>query len=1131
MSKLNSDLQALVARFEEGVPADPTKNMDPEDAAKWQAMNDEHGDKFKTAAGKPGDVWETPAGNWRGTNAKGQTESFETQEKAKAFAKGKGPGPDRAERARTDRVVEHGKKASDILRAIHRGDKVTITTAHGQQATGTAALLGPHGWVLNMGAGGARTAIATNDNIVNVKPAKRSAHVYLVGVNHNKEPMVDGHFDPTLMGMILTKITGMKVQPAGPNKAILETSHPSTRTVSVAGILTTWDKALKAALLENADMFKPAGRDSYRVEVNVGPIYEKGMKAADGEDAKEGKFEEGTPADPTRNMSPEDAAEWKRQNDANKDKFKTSALDHLAALDLELTASSLPGVPEAKAAFDLDTDAAAMEQVLHLAQLDRVADEMTGRIILDQMGGARRLQVMLGVQHIQFLSNGVGIKWPNKTPSKGNYVEIRLNGSDLYDMSFFNVGSMTKKLVKKYDGVYAEDLKDIFEKQTGWYLRMASEQAHLLVSAATREDGALARFEEGKPADPTKDMSPEDAAEWKKNTEEHKDDFKTAAARPYTKDHHEYSLARELAFNESLAELKAAAKDGPDAQQLAHYKVTEEGWKRAVAEALAMAKDKKASDGILAEGCPDNLDEGECKEWEANTEKYQDVVKDQAKEASRRPTETEFLKKGAIVAYKGFHGEDLTAQYVPGFSGGNKAPSHLLIKDAHTGRTLSQRIVPEHEAATFYMNPDLVPSKTAYEEGSRVPDGWDNGHIENKPVTDEPGEEGSDTPDGNGNQHKRAGTSRTAEVVDTMFALVTEDGYMLGATDDPQDAHNKAFWLRTVDTEHFESGAKIMPLTNVPMSLAEKFKDMGTTAQRFSDGYQAWDAAKRFSKGLGTRLASAEKEAGTGLYGHTKRVQADCESCVRRVQKTAAQIAKKAYSKHEGVAEFLSVHAKRAESLPAQILVAALGQIGPKVARQMRLAELRDRAKVGAANVALWDALTAKEAQVAAAGPLATVLWEKLGSQEVKLADLAPLGLHFADVLTAAEALKTAGLVVFEGIKIAKVTDGDSQTGEGVTQTTDKTARAYGLYGFGEKVAQLGLQACTELRHEAGKTAYDLHSRRTAHHAAINDFFSNHSKQAKCMYSRLLAASYPDLPKGKTASVPTSVQGWLEWGG
>lgn len=39
-----------VARFEEDKPADPTKDMSPEDAKKWHEMNDKHGDKFKKGA-------------------------------------------------------------------------------------------------------------------------------------------------------------------------------------------------------------------------------------------------------------------------------------------------------------------------------------------------------------------------------------------------------------------------------------------------------------------------------------------------------------------------------------------------------------------------------------------------------------------------------------------------------------------------------------------------------------------------------------------------------------------------------------------------------------------------------------------------------------------------------------------------------------------------------------------------------------------------------------------------------------------------------------------------------------------------------------------------------------------------
>ena len=41
---------------------------------------------------------------------------------------------------------------------------------------------------------------------------------------------------------------------------------------------------------------------------------------------KDSKFEKGKPADPTKNMSEEDAAEWERQNELNKDNFKGAGL-------------------------------------------------------------------------------------------------------------------------------------------------------------------------------------------------------------------------------------------------------------------------------------------------------------------------------------------------------------------------------------------------------------------------------------------------------------------------------------------------------------------------------------------------------------------------------------------------------------------------------------------------------------------------------------------------------------------------------------------------------------------------------------------------------------------------------------
>jgi len=104
------------------------------------------------------------------------------------------------------------------------------------------------------------------------------------------------------------------------------------------------------------------------------------------------------------------------------------------------------------------------------------------KTIYQQMGG-RRMGAMIGVQQYINLPNGLGIKWPNKQRSRGNYVEVLLNGKDLYDMTFYNVSRSGKKLVKKYADLYAESLVPVFEDQTGWYLRMSSVKTAALSGA------------------------------------------------------------------------------------------------------------------------------------------------------------------------------------------------------------------------------------------------------------------------------------------------------------------------------------------------------------------------------------------------------------------------------------------------------------------------------------------------------------------------------------------------------------------------------------------------------------------------------------------------------------------------
>jgi len=104
-----------------------------------------------------------------------------------------------------------------------------------------------------------------------------------------------------------------------------------------------------------------------------------------------------------------------------------------------------------------------------MADYDRTAS--VADTILQQLGGRRAL-VMLGGSIINTTANSLTFKWPNKQRSKGNACKIELRPDDTYDMTFFNMSGSGAKKVKEFEMVYADQLAELFEKQTGWYLRM-----------------------------------------------------------------------------------------------------------------------------------------------------------------------------------------------------------------------------------------------------------------------------------------------------------------------------------------------------------------------------------------------------------------------------------------------------------------------------------------------------------------------------------------------------------------------------------------------------------------------------------------------------------------------------------
>lgn len=467
---------------------------------------------------------------------------------------------------------------------------------------------------------------------------------------------------------------------------------------------------------------------------------------------------------------------------------------------------------------------------------------------------------------------------------------------------------------------------------------------------------------------------------------------------------------------------------------------------RLAAEAKMALESKMALDSMmaelemLAEGCPDNLDDAECQEWESNTDKYRDVVKDQHKSASDI---LKAIKPGDRVTIVNRFGQESTgratmrgpAGWVLNMGGAHGTPA--IATDDNI-----VKVVPGKR--NTYLATDEGDAKEGKFEEGKPTDPTKNMSPEDAAEWKKQNEEHKDN-------FKSAKKDKTDKIQWNTWELGVT------VTDNKK---KREFTVDHYDDGAFEDKATYKKVSDAFRDFLKKLPDMDyvqafNAAQDLFDEGAKWKTKAKspsFNLSYGklasleeawnTKLAAVEP---TGLYGYTRAIQSSCESSIRKMAKVATQLAKEAYRKDENVAPFLAAHAKRGGSLSAKILVEAMKTLGPKVASEMRKAELK--------------------------------------------ADAIP-----ADKLTKA------------------------------------AARKYGLYGYAAKTASLGLQACTTLRETAGHVTSEMHGRKADSHKLITGFLSAHAKEAKCMYSKMLCASYPDADR-KTASVvaPTTVGEWLSW--
>ena len=97
--------------------------------------------------------------------------------------------------------------------------------------------------------------------------------------------------------------------------------------------------------------------------------------------------------------------------------------------------------------------------------VDIDAEMSVATTIRDQIG--HKALYMLGAQNIGGTENSLSFKI--RGTNKVSHIKITLNSMDTYDVEFFKIRGSKISTVNKVDGIYADQLLEIIEQNTGLY--------------------------------------------------------------------------------------------------------------------------------------------------------------------------------------------------------------------------------------------------------------------------------------------------------------------------------------------------------------------------------------------------------------------------------------------------------------------------------------------------------------------------------------------------------------------------------------------------------------------------------------------------------------------------------------
>jgi hypothetical protein len=90
--------------------------------------------------------------------------------------------------------------------------------------------------------------------------------------------------------------------------------------------------------------------------------------------------------------------------------------------------------------------------------------------ILEQLGGTSALLAMVGANG--FVGDEHGVQFAFRGSRKANKVRIILTEDDLYTVEFWRIRGLDYVQVYEQDGLYADTLRSIFERETGLRLSL-----------------------------------------------------------------------------------------------------------------------------------------------------------------------------------------------------------------------------------------------------------------------------------------------------------------------------------------------------------------------------------------------------------------------------------------------------------------------------------------------------------------------------------------------------------------------------------------------------------------------------------------------------------------------------------